>query len=162
MRRSVWQAILAEKSPVVSLEDFALQAMFAYLLIGFITRGDYLGALRFLDTAIGPIDYSTIVPLVSAESVQPPRSGVYFVRAGDGGPIKIGTARNVNARLDTLQIGSSEELTLLALIPGDEKVERKLHREFRHLRIRGEWFEPAPELLARIAELSSVRDESPS
>lgn len=38
---------------------------------------------------------------------------VYFIRAGDGGPVKIGLADDVPHRLRELQIGNHVELRLL-------------------------------------------------
>jgi len=52
---------------------------------------------------------------------------------------KIGRARNVNRRLDTLQIGNPILLELIRVIPGGH-YESRLHLIFRHKRIRGEWF----------------------
>lgn len=70
---------------------------------------------------------------------------VYFIAAGDRGPIKIGRARNVDKRLETLQTGNHLELILLATIychssEHAAEVEHKLHRIFKKQRIRGEWF----------------------
>lgn len=66
---------------------------------------------------------------------------VYFIQAGNAGPIKIGWALNdVVGRLAVLQIGSWEELRLLGVIPGSQEDERRLHASFAHARIRGEWF----------------------
>lgn len=77
-------------------------------------------------------------------------SFVYFIRAGAAGPIKIGIARNPEGRLGELQVGSHEDLMLLATVPGDERLESHLHRHFEEHRIRGEWFRAAEELLALI------------
>lgn len=77
-------------------------------------------------------------------------SSVYF--AGSGGQIKIGWSRKVSARLAQLQTGSPIPIKLLGTMPGGRAVERRLHEKFAHLRISGEWFTDAPELLAFIAE----------
>lgn len=148
VQESMWRAVLAEKPPDVSIGDFALRAMFNAALTNLIVRGEHVHLLRFLDAAFGTIDYGPLLPQPA-----PRRGGVYFIQAGTSGPIKIGTARNAIARMEALQISCSEELRLLAFIPGDQIVERALHREFRADRMRGEWFEPSPALLARIAIL---------
>ena len=71
---------------------------------------------------------------------------VYFVRAGNRGAIKIGVARNVKRRLETLQTGNPFELKLLATIPCSDKakalnLDASIHRFFKSQRIRGEWFQ---------------------
>ena len=70
---------------------------------------------------------------------------VYFVQAGLKGPIKIGMARSVSKRLETMQTGNAYKLYVLALIPCQTKlqaaeIEKRLHRLFFKQRIRGEWF----------------------
>lgn len=69
-----------------------------------------------------------------------PKSGfVYFVMFLDE-YIKIGWSKDVHARIRELQTGSPEDLVLLGFCHGDPTDERNLHHQFRHLRIRGEWF----------------------
>jgi hypothetical protein len=72
---------------------------------------------------------------------------VYFIRAGEGGPVKIGTAIDVRARFSTLQTGHYERLTLIRQVEGAEAQERWLHAQFDTLRIRGEWFRFDPAML---------------
>lgn len=73
---------------------------------------------------------------------------IYFVRAGADGPIKIGYTRtSLNARLAFLQVGNAETLTVIQRALCGPGFERVLHERFAHLRIRGEWFRPEPELL---------------
>lgn len=79
------------------------------------------------------------------------KTAVYFIRRGEDGPIKIGVSVRPNIRLGELQVGSPEDLTLLGVIPGDFDTERSLHRQFRHLHLRGEWYAPHPDLMAFIA-----------
>lgn len=70
---------------------------------------------------------------------------VYFIRLGNR--IKIGTSRNLAARLRTLQ---PEEL--LGLLAGGRDVEYRLHVQFAGHRVVGEWFEDCPPIRAFIAE----------
>lgn len=78
---------------------------------------------------------------------------VYFIQA-QSGPIKIGhTTKTPAARMRELQIGSHEDLKILATQLGTVLDERNLHRRFVHLLIRREWFKPAPELLSYITTL---------
>jgi hypothetical protein len=102
---------------------------------------EHLGyAVRALETAIAERDGSS----------------VYFAAAGDGGQIKIGWSKNVSARLTQLQTGSASPIKLLGTTPGGRAAERRLHGQFAHLRISGEWFKAAPELLDHIASLATV------
>lgn len=78
-------------------------------------------------------------------------ASVYFAQLGEAGPIKIGASGDVRARLVQLQTGAPFELRLLGVFPGGEESEGMFHRWFAYLRLRGEWFSPAPELLAVIA-----------
>lgn len=75
-------------------------------------------------------------------------SVVYFVQAGETGPIKIGWTENVDHRIDHLQLASPERLILRASLRGDRDLERKIHQYFSEHRIRGEWFEAKPVLAA--------------
>lgn len=74
---------------------------------------------------------------------------VYFIQAGLG-PIKIGYTTDIKRRLPSLQTSTSKKLRVLATIAGRVGLERELHRRFHEHRISGEWFRPAPELLAFI------------
>lgn len=76
---------------------------------------------------------------------------VYFVQAGQGGPIKIGyTSGQPSVRVAALQTGNHVPLSLVAVVNGDPQLERDLHRRFAHLRGIGEWFKPGPDLVAMI------------
>lgn len=82
---------------------------------------------------------------------------VYFVQGSSGGPIKIGYSVNVAKRLAVLSY--PDELILLAQVQGDKALERRLHRRFKKYRAHGEWFNPAPELLAYIDSLKEAVDD---
>jgi hypothetical protein len=76
---------------------------------------------------------------------------VYFIQVGEDGPIKIGIAGNVEARLMECQVGIPYELRVRAVIPqGDRQMERELHGRFQSHWIRGEWFMPHADLLEHI------------
>jgi hypothetical protein len=81
---------------------------------------------------------------------------VYFIQGIKGGPIKIGVTNDVARRLSALQNGAPDKLVVLLTAEGDREVEEEVHRKFSHLRLRGEWFEPAQELLQFIAEAKNV------
>lgn len=65
---------------------------------------------------------------------------VYFIQAGDDGPVKIGIAADPQKRLDEMQIGNHADLVLIAYRPGGLQMERELHARLASGRIRGEWF----------------------
>jgi hypothetical protein len=83
-----------------------------------------------------------------------PRRCVYFIRGTNGrGPIKIGyTERRVSVRLGECAVRYPYPLEVLGTIAGEPSLERFMHRKFSYLRLRGEWFEPADELLAFIRD----------
>jgi hypothetical protein len=76
------------------------------------------------------------------------RGYVYFIRLGNR--VKIGYSRNPVERFKDLPV---EEV--LAIIPGSEVDERTNLLRFAHLRITGEWFKAAPELLKYAESLPS-------
>lgn len=86
---------------------------------------------------------------------------VYFVQAKTMRLIKIGIAACYNSRLSNLQTGSPDILELLGLIRHDEpkQLEARLHVEFGDHRAHGEWFNPAPRLLAYIAKHAISRHQ---
>lgn len=73
-------------------------------------------------------------------------SAVYYMATGD--LVKIGTSINVVARLGA--VGAER---LLAMEPGDTKLESERHREFAATRNHGEWFRRSPELDAHIEQV---------
>ena len=77
---------------------------------------------------------------------------VYFIQAGEGGSIKIGTSTHPKKRLRGLQTSHDTELRLLAAIEGGEKLEAELHERLAPWHVRGEWFRPSPEVLAVVQE----------
>lgn len=72
------------------------------------------------------------------------QSVVYYVRMRD--LVKIGTTVNMKNRSGDLLWDE-----VLATEPGGEELERMRHKQFRHLRVRGERFEPGPDLMSHIA-----------
>ena len=68
---------------------------------------------------------------------------VYFIQAIDGGPVKIGRAQDVTARLSELQTASAKKLHVVAKVVGPTELEKKFHKMLKEHRIRGEWFQPS-------------------
>jgi transcriptional regulator with XRE-family HTH domain len=76
---------------------------------------------------------------------------IYFARATDGtGPIKIGCSINLVQRIGVLKTPDGGRANVVAVMDGDFKVEKELHRRFGHLLFPNagrEWFHPGPDLL---------------
>ena len=85
---------------------------------------------------------------------------IYFIRAGENGPVKIGVSADPQRRLRYFQIGNHEPLNLIRTAEGGWRQERWLHRRFSALHLRGEWHHFDPEMLTvEISELSTVYAE---
>lgn len=83
-------------------------------------------------------------------------SGVYIIGFGDY--VKIGVSASVGYRLRGLAMNLPEDLTVYAVLPGANRAdERDLHRQFRHLRTRGEWFRKADDLMEFIRSAKAGR-----
>ncbi len=67
---------------------------------------------------------------------------VYFIQAGDAGPIKIGYSAEPRARLRDLQQKHYEELKLIAAREGCTGVEKAMHKALAQHHIRHEWYRP--------------------
>lgn len=85
--------------------------------------------------------------------------GIYFMRADEDGPVKIGWSENVRQRADEVRPTPDTRLTLIRLIDGPRWGERWLHGQFDDFRIQGEWFSFAPEMLT--IELPAERPPTP-
>jgi hypothetical protein len=88
----------------------------------------------------------------AAEEARPHRV-IYFIQQGDQPYVKIGIAADFVRRVDALQTASPHALRVLAYFPGTPRVERELHVRFGHLRMLGEWFHLAPEVVEYIGTL---------
>jgi hypothetical protein len=87
-----------------------------------------------------------------------PKSFVYFVQAGEDGPIKIGRAETPTIRVSKLQISSPVELRIVAVVPGGGMLESIIQLAFADDLMRGEWFRPSKRLNRLIEELKRVDD----
>lgn len=90
----------------------------------------------------------------------------YFIGATEwhtNGPveiIKIGYSRQVSHRLSVLRSTSGPyKLTLLATARGGRGREMFYHHKFMEHAVGGEWFNPAPEILAEIARLTPISSQ---
>ena len=73
---------------------------------------------------------------------------VYFVQAGEGGPVKIGCSDEHKKRLRRLQSLNHAELKIIRVVEGDRETERWFHKQFVKNHIRGEWFAFSEEMLS--------------
>lgn len=89
----------------------------------------------------------------------PTAEWVYFIAAGERGPIKIGIATDVRSRMRSHQCSNPTELLLLRAVPGGRWLEACLHEWFAPWRIRGEWFAPCAPLLRLIAGCTDDVDD---
>lgn len=77
---------------------------------------------------------------------------IYFIQEMNTRAIKIGSTLSIAKRLKTLQTANIGELRLIGALrdPIGGGLERTVRARFKALRVRGEWFREAPELLAYI------------
>lgn len=80
---------------------------------------------------------------------------VYFIT--DGTAIKIGYSAFPKDRLRTLQSAHHAALWIIDYAPGTMGDEARLHEKFADIRLGGEWFQSAPELLAFIPKFCCAR-----
>ncbi len=87
---------------------------------------------------------------------------VYFLRAGDSGPIKIGfTSGRVGYRLQKLKTGCPWPIVIIGSLPGERKHERYVHRVLMKHRMEGDWFAPSAETCEKVEEILSPGFEWP-
>lgn len=78
---------------------------------------------------------------------------IYFIRAGDDGPIKIGRSNGpLRSRIRALQTANAHKLKVLAAIQADlmldHSLEEWIHEALSDHRMQGEWFTPCQRVLA--------------
>jgi hypothetical protein len=87
---------------------------------------------------------------------------VYLVGSTLTRPVKIGVAKDAEARLDELRIGSPVPLHLIWKTRGGRALESGLHEYFASYRIHGEWFDFGEENPAALVATAAVLLGSPS
>lgn len=78
---------------------------------------------------------------------------IYFIQAGDRGPVKIGHAKDVFRRLASIQTHNHKECILLRVRRGGVHEERHLHHRFMQYRVHSEWFSLKGDLAAYLKSL---------
>jgi len=85
---------------------------------------------------------------------------IYFVQAGEDGPVKIGSAVHLDRRLSTLQTASAIALSIIGAFRAPGAMEGTMQDLAATLseRLRGEWFSGSASLVA----LAEHMDRSPT
>lgn len=70
---------------------------------------------------------------------------MFCIFISDGEHTKIGIAKNINKRLNALQVGNPKKLRIISFVPcvtetSARKIEKFLHKSFDCCRLEGEWF----------------------
>ena len=95
---------------------------------------------------------------LAGEPISKNSAFVYFVLNSDSNAIKIGKAKDIQKRLQSLQTVSPAKLQLLKAVQVMSELEARtlessLHRKFALLRITGEWFRADKELVDYMSDL---------
>lgn len=98
-------------------------------------------AKKFTAQVLAMHEAPRLIPEKKPVKKDPTPGRVYIVQHGNR--IKIGFSKQVDIRL--LAIPHER---VLAIIPGDRRLEFALHAKFQSIRSTGEWFEAHPELIA--------------
>jgi len=101
-------------------------------------------------------DLPAPAPLEAERISRPGCCYVYFIRVGNTPYVKIGVAENPTARLEALQAGHPDELTLEAVVRCEAveaayKLESTLHYRYQRRNVRREWYELSPDDVKALA-----------
>jgi uncharacterized protein YozE (UPF0346 family) len=72
---------------------------------------------------------------------------VYFIHSPQTNMVKIGTTRNLDARLRSIRTSSATQIEILHTLEGNCKIEKSIHRKYTRHKSHGEWFHLDGELL---------------
>jgi hypothetical protein len=84
---------------------------------------------------------------------------VYLVGNRKNKTLKIGFSTQVKKRIEGLQVSSPYQLELISKVQGTMALEKKLHKEFSHLRISGEWFKWSDEIIQKFKHMESLETD---
>lgn len=105
---------------------------------------EVLGMARARHMCAGPCPWCLPPPFPPYRGSQ--RGYVYFIQAGDDGPIKVGYSTDICGRLSGLQTSNHERLSLIACFAGNREAEAAAHGALAAHRLRGEWYLPVAEV----------------
>lgn len=72
---------------------------------------------------------------------------VYFIQAGENGPVKIGFTESLVKRFDKMRVDCPMPLRVLHWVAGNKATEAAFHARWDEARVRGEWFKPLREIV---------------
>lgn len=85
-----------------------------------------------------------------------PENLVYFIKPiGLPGPIKIGCSHAPEQRIENLAAWSPWPLEIMVTVPGDGKLERKIHDRFARHHSHKEWFHGHVDILTAVEKLKA-------
>lgn len=149
-----WHVSVAASSGVVTCTDRAIHRELVALQLA---ESGVFGAAPFMEVIGWESDANPYSPDGQRQRRRDVDTRtVYFIQAASrSGPIKIGVAVSPADRLAKIQRMSPVLLDIIAEIRGGgQPEEARLHARFASHRLHGEWFSPAPELLAYIEEFA--------
>lgn len=82
---------------------------------------------------------------------------IYAIAAPGSDRVKIGFAGDPRLRLAQLLTASPDDLAIIGVVPGSKGDEACVHRRFRHLQIRREWFWHREDVAAFVDDLAKQR-----
>lgn len=122
-------------------------------VLSMITRGD-LKAFRVGNQfRISDAEVRRLDGVLAGRSIECADGYIYFIRAIESGKVKIGFSTQRQKRFSAIMTECPEPVELLVTMRGTIEDEHALHIRFALHRHIGEWFRPAPELLAYIDEV---------
>lgn len=133
-----------------------------------------LDALRLKDvahrkieelSARGPVNTLARARLAAEALVEhlrtsPTCTWLYFIQAGESGPVKIGISETPLRRMANMQVGNHERLRLIAVARVPIDAESDLHARLFEHHVHGEWFRPATAVI-EIAQAYEARGHRP-
>lgn len=81
---------------------------------------------------------------------------VYFIQAGNDGPIKIGKAKDLKRRLQAIQTDCPYPIQILAIDSTNH--EKEWHIKYKKYCLHGEWFSPHSALLKEIEKIKEANN----
>ncbi len=102
--------------------------------------GDAIDSVKFFLWMGRNGTFDTLKSACQDMNAGPYNTYCYFIGNSDMGFVKIGISKDPMRRIEQIRTDNPFPLALLCVVPGDEIVEKKLHRAFAPLRMGGEWF----------------------
>lgn len=156
-------ALIPDFPPEVVARALALNLQRGYLVFdpaaGWIEVADFAESEEATkDNALRQREYRARRKDAIARGLKDDERGpsIYFIQAESGGPIKIGYASDLAARLAGLQTSHPDQLRLLATVQGTAAEEAQLHSLLEPHCARGEWFHPTEDVMVTVRYASQT------